>query len=247
MIRCLLAAVALLAVLGLGRPASAAALQHVSGARIAAFATRIAEATAGGPDRKVDLASGVPDLELPAGAVSLSRGALPAPSATYVSIPVVVSVDGRTARTVFVGYRVTTFVTVPVAARSLSAGTVLAAGDLVLKRLPALGRIPATADELLGRRTLAGVPEGTPVFLEMTAAVPLVRAGQPCMLIVVDDGIRVTAEALSRQDGVLGQTVAIYVEQTKHALSAIVVAPGRVELDVSLNGDAGGQHVAASS
>lgn len=247
MMRRVLAAVVLLSLWTSALPASAAALQRLPGARIAAFATRIAEQTAGGSDRKIDEVSTVPDLEIPAGTVTLSRGPLPTPTATYVSVPVLVSVDGATVRTVYVGYRVTTYVPVPVAARSLPAGTILSAGDLEMKRLPALGRIPATADELLGRRTLAGMQAGTPVFPEMTAAVPLVRAGQPCMLLVVDDGVRLTAEAISRQDGVLGQTVGVYVEQTRRALSAIVVAPGRVELDVSPNGDAGGQDVAAGS
>ncbi|TAM89544.1 flagellar basal body P-ring formation protein FlgA [bacterium] len=247
MMRSVLAAAVLLSVWALQLPASAAALQRLSGARIAAFATRVAEQTAGGPNRSVDEASAVPDLELPAGAVTLSRGPLPAPTATYVSVPVVVSVDGTTIRTVYVGYRVTTYVAVPVATRSLPAGTVLSAGDLEMKRLPALGRIPSTTDELLGRRTLAGIQAGTPVFPEMAAIVPLVRAGQPCMLVVVDEGVRVTAEAISRQDGALGQTVAVYIEQTKHAMSAVVIAAGRVELDVSTNGDAGGQNVAAGS
>ncbi|TAM76052.1 flagellar basal body P-ring formation protein FlgA [bacterium] len=247
MMRRVLAALVLLSVWALQLPASAAVLQHLAGASIAAFATRVAEQAAGGPDRRVEEVSAVPDLAIPAGAVTLSRGPLPTPTATYVSVPVVVSVNGATIRTIYVGYRVTTYVAVPVAARSLPAGAVLTAGDLQMKRLPALGRIPSTTDELLGRRTLAGIQAGTPVFPEMTAAVPLVRAGQPCMLIVVDDGVRVTAEAISRQDGVLGQTVAVYIEQTKHAMSAVVIAPGRVELDVSTNGDAGGQDVATGS
>ncbi|HVA38762.1 MAG TPA: flagellar basal body P-ring formation chaperone FlgA [Candidatus Dormibacteraeota bacterium] len=235
-----IAAVLLLAIGMLQPPASAMELQNLAGSRISAFATRIAQAAAAGPDRRIDEVSGVPDLEIPAGSVSLARGALPTPTATYLSVPVVVSVDGRVVRTVYVGYRITTYIAVPVAARALPAGTVLSASDLVMKRLPALGRIPATTDELIGRRTLASVQAGTPVFPEMTALVPLVRAGQPCMLMVTDGGVVLTAEAISRQDGALGQTVAVYVEQTKHAMTAIVSGPGRVELDLSPDGGGDG-------
>lgn len=244
MLRRAVAAVVLLALGLMQLPASAREMQQLSGERISAFATRIALQTAGGADRRLDEVTTVPDIEIPAGSVTLGRGPAPVPTATYVSVPVVIDVDGRTVRTVYVGYRVTTYIAVPVAARDLPAGTVLSADDLVMKKLPSLGRIPTMSGELVGRRTLASVREGTPLFPEMTAAVPLVRAGQPCLLVLYDDGVRVTAEAISRQDGVLGQTVAVYIEQTRHAMSATVVAPGRVELDLSMNGD---QHVASGS
>jgi|GEM_PF-4588717 len=244
MMRHVVAAAALLSLWALQHPASATEMQRLSGERVSAFATRIAQETAGGSDRRLDQVTTLPDMEIPAGNVTLERGALPTPTATYVSVPVKVDVDGRTVRTVYVGYRVTRFTEVPVAARNLAAGTVLSAADLTMKKVPALGRIPTSSDDLIGHRTLASIPAGTPVFPEMTAAVPLVRAGQPCMLIVTDVGVRLTADVISRQDGVLGQTVAVYDEQTKHAMSAVVVAPGRVLLDLS---PPGGQDVASGS
>ncbi|MDE2570978.1 MAG: flagellar basal body P-ring formation protein FlgA [bacterium] len=243
MIRRLLCTLSI-AIWALPLPAAAAGMQRLDGSRVAALAARVARQTAGAPDRELDAVASVPDMEIPSGTVSLASGPRPRPTATYVSIPVVVSVNGQAVRTVYVGYRITTYLQVPVAARNLAAGSVLKADDLEMKRLPAMGRIPASADELLGRRTLASVPAGTPVFPEMTAAVPLVRAGQPCLLVVTDDGVRVTAEAISRQDGVLGQTVAVYVEQTKRAVSAIVSGKGRVEFDLD---PSGGQDVASGS
>jgi len=101
---------ALCAQLGVPAVAGTPDGQVISGARVAAMADRIARSLVSGPDRSVAPAYTVADQNLPAGAVQLAPAGSPFVSATYVGVPVAIRIDGKLARTVVAGYRVTSYV-----------------------------------------------------------------------------------------------------------------------------------------
>ena len=142
--------------LGAVVPANAAApSQVVAGARVAAVADKIAHALVTGPDRSIAAAYQVLDQSVPAGPVELVASGSPFVSATYVGVPVAIMVDGKVARTVVAGYRITTYVQTVVAAHDLAPGAVLAPEDLTTARVAWNGRPAVSAIALLGRRMTA--------------------------------------------------------------------------------------------
>ena len=218
----------------LGVPVSAAAdigtQQVVAGARVAAIADRIAHLLVSGPDKSIAPAYQIADQSLPAGDLALAPGGTPFVTATYVSVPVGIRIDGRLARTVVAGYRVTTYVETAVTTRDLTPGTVLARSDLALDRLPSNGRPAVGIDALVGRKLNAATPKGAALYVEQTVADMLVKAGLSAILVVHDGPVALTADVVARTGGALGETVTVYNAQTRKSIGGIVTGPNRVEL-----------------
>jgi flagella basal body P-ring formation protein FlgA len=223
--------IALCALSGVAVRANAAAqTQTVPGARIAALADKIARGLIAGPDRSIDAAYQVADQTLPAGAVEIAPSGAPFVTATYVGVPVAIRVDGKLARTLVAGYRVTTYVHTAVAARDLPPGTVLTASDLALSRVASNGRPAVGTDVLVGRKLSAATAKGAAVYVEQTVADTLVKPGQAAILIVRDGNVALTADVVARTGGALGDTVTVFNPLTQRAIAAVVTGPNRVEL-----------------
>jgi flagella basal body P-ring formation protein FlgA len=171
---------------------------------------------------------------VPAGAVALTTGT-PQLNATYVSVPIDIDVDGRRTRTVFAGFRITTYVRMTVAAHDLAPGAVLTADDLAYTRMPFSGRPALDIDTFLGRKIRGVVARGEVVYPELTTVNEIVRAGMPALFIVHDGLVRLSADVIARNGGGLGDYVTIFNPQTQKALSGIVTGPNTVEL--TLPGD----------
>ena len=215
----------------LGIPASAdVAHQIVSGARIAGVADKIAHGLVNGPDRSIVPAYAVADQNIPAGDVQLAPVGSPFVTSTYVGVPVAIRVDGKLARTVVAGYRVTTFVHTAVAARDLAPGAVLAASDLVLARVASNGRPAVGTDVLVGRKLNSATVKGAPLYVEQTVADTVVKAGQAAILLVRDGPVALTVDVVARTGGAVGDTVTVFNLQTQKAIAAVVTGPNRVEL-----------------
>jgi len=142
--------------------AAAAATQVVPGSRIASIADRAAHAVVTDPERALAPAFAIVDQSVPAGDVGIVPGT-PQVNPSYVSIPVAITVGGRVARTLYAGYRVTSFGRTAVAARDIAPGTVLADQDLVLTRVPANGRPAVDVASLVGRKLRAAAAPGYPI------------------------------------------------------------------------------------
>jgi|GEM_PF-649535 len=216
----------------LGVPASADAgtLQVISGARIAVIADKIARRLVSGPDRSIAPAYAVADQSLPAGDVVLAPAGSPFVSSTYVGVPVAIRVDGKLARTVVAGYRVTTYVHTAVAGRDLAPGAVLAESDLALARLASNGRPAVGVDVLVGRKLSSATVKGAPLYVEQTVPDTVVKAGQSAILMVRDGGVALTVDVVARTGGAVGDTVTVFNPQTQKAIAAVVTGPNRVEL-----------------
>jgi flagella basal body P-ring formation protein FlgA len=223
---------ALCALLGVPAAAHAEAgtLQIVAGTRVAAVADKVAHELVSGPDRSIAAAYQVADQNLPTGNVALAPAGAPFVSTTYVGVPVAIRIDGKLARTVVAGYRVTTFVRTTVAGRDLAPGAVLEASDLVLARVPSNGRPVVGIESLVGRKLSAATSKGAPLYVEQTVPDTVVKAGQAAILIVHDGPVALTADVIARTGGAIGDTVTVFNPQTQRAIAAIVTAKNRVEL-----------------
>lgn len=213
-----------------GVPASAAARQVVTGAQVAAIADRIARGAVTGADKSIAPAYQLPDQSLPAGTLAIAPAGAPFVTPTYLSVPVDIRVDGRLARTVVAGYRVTTYVETAVTTRDLTPGAVIEASDLAPARIASNGRPAVGIDALVGRKLNAATPKGAPLYVEQTVADTLVKAGQSAILIVHDGPVALTADVVARTGGALGETVTVYNAQTRKSIGAIVTGRNQVEL-----------------
>jgi flagella basal body P-ring formation protein FlgA len=208
------------------------ATQRVSGNRIASIAQRQLSFLSHDDDRGFVLAGIVPDQVVSEGRVALRAGA-PNGTNVFVNVPVEIDVDGKPDRTVLVGYRVQQFVETAVAARDLAPGTVLAAGDLTTARVAFNGTAPNGVDVLVGRRVESAVLKGQAVRIQSTSVNQIVKAGSTVVFIVRDSGVVISADAIARTSGGLGDEVFVYNPSTHKALSGTVTGPGTVELDIS--------------
>lgn len=205
------------------------AQQIVAAARIAAVADRIARDEVRDADRALAPAFALSDISVPAGSVVIVAG-LPQLNATYVSVPIRIEIDGRLARTIFAGYRITTFVRTAVAAHDLAPDTILNASDLIAARVPFTGRPGLETTTFVGRKVRALTPRGSILYPELTSVNEIVRAGMPALFVVHDGPVALAADVVARTSGGIGQSVTIYDPQTGKALSGIVTGPNRVEL-----------------
>ncbi|HEV3088632.1 MAG TPA: flagellar basal body P-ring formation chaperone FlgA [Candidatus Elarobacter sp.] len=209
---------------------ASAETQVVAGARVAAVADKIAHELVTGPDRSVAAAYQVSDQNLPAGAVQIAPAGTPFVSTTYVSVPVAIRIDGKLARTVVAGYRITTYVRTAVAARDLTPGAVLAADDLALARVASNGRPAVGTDALIGRKLNSATAKGAPLYVEQTVPDTVVKAGQAAVLMVRDGNVALTVDVVARTGGAIGDTVTVFNPQTQRAIAAVVTGKNRVEL-----------------
>ena len=229
------AAAAMCALAPLG--AKAQSVQRISGVRIAALATRELSATVPhDADHDFVVASMVPDQIVADGRVELHAGA-PIGTASFVNVPVRIDLDGRLDRTIFVGYRMQQYIETAVAAQDLVPGTVLGGDDVTMGRVPYRGQPSNGVDALIGRKINEAFTRGQAVTIADTAENQIVRAGSTVVFIVRDSGVQVSADAIARTGGGLGDQVFVYNPLTHKGLSGTVTGPGTVELDIS-GGDA---------
>lgn len=223
----------LAATLGAAGVARAAATdaQSISGARFEHLAKQALARVPLTGDEALVQATSVRDQELGLGTVTL-RVESPLVTPSFVNVPIDILLDGAFVRTYFVGYRVQQYVRTAVAAHDIVAGSVLAASDLRMARVPSFGRLPNGMHALVGRKLVATMRKGQPIYPEETMTNMIVKAGSTVVLIVNDGGVSVVAEVLARSSGGLGDEVALYNPATHRALSGQVVGPDRVELDI---------------
>jgi len=212
--------------------ASMRPVQTISGRQIEALADRNMRSVKLDGNHSYALESSIPDQELPIGHVSLEAGS-PLVTPSFVNVPVNIAVDGTFNRAIFVGYRIQAWVQQAVAARDIPPGTVLQAGDVTMARVPFIGRLQNGTQVLVGRRTIAAVVSGQPIYIESTSADQIVKPGATVILIIRDGGVAVMSDVIARTGGGLGDMVLLYNPVTNKQLSGIVTGPGRVELQIS--------------
>jgi flagella basal body P-ring formation protein FlgA len=204
-------------------------VQTVSGTQIATLTDKIATGLVHDVDRTVVPAFRIADQSVPLGDITLAP-LTPLVYATYVAVPLQISVNGRVAKTITAGYRVEQYIHTAVAAHDLVPGALLATEDLTVARVLSNGRPSVDVTALVGRRIRSATPRGAQIFFEQTAVNELVKAGSGAILVVHDGPVALTADVIARTGGGLGESVTVYNAQTNRLLSGIVTGPDRVEL-----------------
>jgi flagella basal body P-ring formation protein FlgA len=203
--------------------------QNVAGTKIAAIADKLAYGIVHDADRSVTPAFRLADQAVPMGQVEITA-LKPLVYATYVAVPLQITVDGRVAKTITAGYRVQQYVHTAAAAHDLTPGALLTADDLVVSRVLSNGRPAVDLNSLVGRKVRAATPRGAAIYVEQTSVNELVKAGSGVILVVRDGPVVLTADVTARTGGGLGESVTVYSAQTKKLLSGTVTGPDRVEL-----------------
>jgi flagella basal body P-ring formation protein FlgA len=203
--------------------------QNVSGTTIAAIADKLAYGLVHDVDRSVVPAFRVADQAVPLGQVEITP-LKPLVYATYVAVPLQISVDGRVAKTITAGYRVQQYIHTAVAAHDITPGALLGSEDVVLARVLSNGRPAVDINSLVGRKMRSATARGAAIFVEQTAVNELVKAGSGAILVVHDGPVSLTADVIARTGGGLGESVTVYNSQTNKLLSGTVTGPDRVEL-----------------
>jgi len=204
-------------------------VQTVKGTQIAALTDKIAFGLVHDVDRSVVPAFRIADQTVPLGDVTIAPLA-PLVYATYVAVPLQISVDGRVAKTITAGYRVQQYMHTAVAAHDLAPGALLTADDLTVARVLSNGRPSVDVAVLVGRKIRSATSRGAEIFVEQTAINQLVKAGSGAILVVHDGPVALTADVIARTGGGLGESVTVYNSQTNRLLSGTVTGPDRVEL-----------------
>ncbi len=99
-----------------------------------------------------------------------------------------------------------------VARRSIARGDQVSEGDFELFPLEsAAHRRHALSDpaEVEGMRARRNVPAGTPVRISWFEAIPLVRRGEPVRMRFENEGLRIEATGVAREDGFVGDLVRV--------------------------------------
>lgn len=205
---------------------------RVSGQRIAQAASREIATMTHDADHQYVASSVIPDQLVSGEHVALHVQS-PIGTPSFVNVPVAIDVDGKLDRTIYVGYRMQEYVETAVAAHDIVPGTVLAEDDLTIARVPFTGRPGNGITALVGRKVISSVLKGQPVPIEATNVNQIVKAGATVVLIVRDNGVEVSADAIARTSGGLGDEVSVYNASTNKALSGTVTAPNTVVLDIS--------------
>ena len=111
-----------------------------------------------------------------------------------------------------------------VAARSLQAGDILRAGDL----RGADVQSKQAARNLVGFKLMLTVPAGATVARSMLEPAPLVRAGQPVILMYRGNGYTLTSAVTALQSAAMGELVTVRNPKNHLTAQARVVGPGQV-------------------
>jgi flagella basal body P-ring formation protein FlgA len=204
-------------------------VQNVTGTQIAAITDKLANSLVHDADRTVVPAFHLQDQAVPLGTLELTA-LKPLVYATYVAIPVQISVDGRVAKTITAGYRVQQYIHTAAAAHDLVPGALLGADDLTLARVLSNGRPAVDVTSLVGRKVRSATARGAALYIEQTSVNELVKAGSGAILVVRDGPVALTADVIARTGGGLGESVTVYNAQTRKLLSGTVTGPDRVEL-----------------
>jgi flagella basal body P-ring formation protein FlgA len=204
--------------------------QVVPAQRIAALAERIARSLMPDPNRALAPAFAILDQSVPLGTIAIAAAGKPQVNATYIGVPIAIEIEGKLARTVFAGFRITNYVQMPTAARDLAPGTIVGVDDIAYARVPFAGRAAPDLQTLIGRKTRSIVARGDLLYPELTTVNEIVHAGMPAVLIVRDGPVQLAADVVARSSGGLGDSVTIFNPQTERVLSAVVTGPDMVEL-----------------
>jgi flagella basal body P-ring formation protein FlgA len=122
---------------------------------------------------------------------------------------------------------------VVVAAVALPRGTTIHPQNVRIERVDALNKHDEaiqSLEEVIGRETVRSIPAGTVIQREFIRQPLLVRRGAVISVHARGPGIRVTTSALARDDGSLGDHIAVESTEGRKRFFARVIGPQEAEV-----------------
>lgn len=172
-------------------------------------------------------------LFVPAGKREYQPGT-PRIQAASALVPVTVLVDGKPAKTVEVAFNVRRTAQALVATKTLEAHTVLRADDVTMVSvdLPPGAPVPLTdVQAAIGKRTTRRILQGQTLPANAVENVPVIAAGAKVTAEVVVGGVHITAPAIARTAGAVGDRIRVFVTDTKKELQGIIVDASTVRVE----------------
>jgi flagellar basal body P-ring formation protein FlgA len=198
-----------------------------------ALKSHIASVTAWEPD-EIDIRSmrNLKDVLVPEGNTAL-RFILKSPPSSFrnMLLPLEVSVDGRSARTVWIKADVRINATVMQAARMLPFGTALTGDDIRPVRIEITDPRAACvrkAEAATGKILRRSIKTGELITEDALSDPPVVRSGDTVRLRLEQQNIRLVILARAEQDGRMGQSIRVRNLEFARVMKALVVGPGEV-------------------
>lgn len=149
-------------------------------------------------------------------------------------VPVSVLVDGRPAKTVEVAFKIRRLVAAVVAKRALEARTVLTADDVATANIElSPGAPPPLTDPeaVIGKRTTRRIVAGAPLSATALETVPVIAAGAKVTAQVVMGSIQISAPAIARTPGAVGDVIRLFVLDTRKELRGTIVDESTVRVE----------------
>lgn len=215
--------------------AQARSTQRIAGSQLERLAAQKIAALGHTSDLEYKRAYSIADQTVAAGNLHLIVGS-PMRTPSYVNVPIGIDVAGNIVRTVYVGYRIERYVATAVATHDLAPGTVITQADVTVGRTLYAGQSVNGVRVVIGRKTYSAIAKGQPIATLATMADDVVKAGSTIIFVLRGDGVTVVSDGVARTSGALGDMVSVYNTTTRKTLSGTVVAPNRVELDISDTG-----------
>ncbi len=150
-----------------------------------------------------------------------------------VSLPVELNCDDDMSRRHIVSTRVRTFDTVYVVAENMFRNEKIQKENLLPQRIEttALNNdVVTTFDTLIGKRLNRMVTEGTILRKSMLEEMPVIERGDAVTLTVTSGSVTVSTQAVARQDGRVGDIIAVQRNGTHTRFRARVIDDNTVEL-----------------
>ena len=150
-------------------------------------------------------------------------------------LPLQVLEDGVERERIFIRTSIKVFKDIVVAKKNLKKGTAVKTGDVELKECDILevrGDYFSQAASLSNKEAESYIPAGTVVTINMIRQIPVVAKNEKVKILVKDSGIRVEAEGVAQEDGMIGDSIKIKRLNTRVIIEAVVVSEGLVEVKI---------------
>jgi len=152
-------------------------------------------------------------------------------------VPVTVLVDGKPAKTVEVHFKIKRMVVTVVAKRPLEARATLTADDVMTAQVearPGMSALLTDPGTVVGKRTTRRIAAGAPLTVASIESVPVITTGAKVTVQIAAGGIQISAPAVARSAGAIGEEIRVFVTATRKELKGTVVDGSTVRVEGTL-------------
>lgn len=173
-------------------------------------------------------------ITVPLGKVRILAGAVRGKAEMgMLYVPVSMQVDGKPITSVEVAFKVHRKSAAVLATRQIEAGEIIKPEDVTLTttELPKGFVQPVSVEkDAVGKRARRRILFNAPLSQTALETPPVVSANDRITIEFVVGALRITAPGLARQSGMVGETIRVFVGETKKEMDAVIVKPHLVRI-----------------